>query len=150
MQHDKPRTTTRRGGRSGSTLLELMVIVVITGVLAAMAVPSYQAAVEQARVDQAASMLRTIWAAQRFYRLDHGDYATTLGELQGAGLLDTVVDMDKYHFTVGTGGFPVTAGRVLDGGSWSGSLEINETGVITGGVTNGTRNLSAASLIDGQ
>lgn len=116
----------------GSTLIELMVVVVITGVLAAMAVPSFQRAVEQTRVDQAAATLRTIWAAQRFYRLEHGAYATKLVDLVEAELVEPellqVDDPDQpYEYAMeadaGTG-YLVTAARQGPGSIWSGTLSL--------------------------
>jgi type II secretory pathway pseudopilin PulG len=117
-----------------------MVVVVMMGILASMAVPSFQRAVEQARVDQAALTLRTIWAAQRFHKLDTGHYAedqtdpprTAIQILQEAGLLDDVVDSSAFTFTVDPGGFPVHAERLP--GPATGSLEIDAEGSITGQV----------------
>jgi Tfp pilus assembly protein PilE len=110
-----------------------MVVVVITGILAAMAVPSFQRAIEQARVDQAAATLRAIWAAQRFYKLDdpQGAYAPNLQTLKDAKLIDAI-DTAAFTFEVAANGFPVQAERRPS--TWSGALAINEDGQISGQV----------------
>jgi Tfp pilus assembly protein PilE len=125
--------------RRGSTLVELIVVVCITGVLASMAVPSFRRAVEQAKADQAAATLRTIWAAQRFYRLDHDRYATQLDVLVNEGLMEPVNEAiggaasdEPYHYEladVGEDDFQVVATRQGRGsGTWKGNLILDETG----------------------
>lgn len=134
--------------RPGSTLLELMVIVAITGILAAIAVPSYKVALEQARVDQAAATLRTIWAAQRFYKLDNASYAAGLEPLQQAGLLDDDLDTTSFAFAVDPSGFPITATRAGGQGTWTGALSVDAEGVITGSVSADGRVVSPALLFN--
>ena len=66
--HATAATRTRRG----YTLLELMIVVTIMGVLIAMPAPMFGRAIEQPKLDVAASNLRSIWAAERFYYLEKG------------------------------------------------------------------------------
>jgi prepilin-type N-terminal cleavage/methylation domain-containing protein len=135
MTHSPARRPTRR---HGSTLIELMVVVVITGILASMAIPSFAKAVEQTRVDQAAATLRTIWTAQRFYKMEHGVYAanddplpmTAMEKLQDAGLLEPQLEPEGFRLHVDAGGFPVRAECLA--GPWSGSLEIDAMGIVRG------------------
>jgi type IV pilus assembly protein PilE len=139
----RPDTPRRPRLRRGSTLIELMVVVVMTGILAAVALPSFQKAMEQARVDQAASTLRTIWAAQRFYRLDHpGTYAGSIAALAEGGLIDERLSLgassQPFGFVMtledGATGFEVVATR--KGSSvWSGHLTITASGAVDGGIT---------------
>jgi Tfp pilus assembly protein PilE len=145
----------RPARREGSTLLELSIVVAMTGILAAMAVPSFQRAIEQSKVDQAAATLRSIWAAQRFYKLDHGAYAddntdparTAIEVLEQAGLLDDDLDTAAFLFSVGDGGFPVQAER--NGGTiWWGGLAIDQEGVITGQVVGDGHTLTPAFVFD--
>ncbi len=77
-----------RKRRRGFTLTELAVVVVLIGVTAAFAIPSYRRAIEQSRVDIAGANLRAIWAAERVYWLENQTYTSDLGQLQGLGLLD--------------------------------------------------------------
>ena len=63
------------------TLVELMLVVVIIGVLAAMVVPRLAGRTEQAKRARAASDLAAIGLALDLYELDAGQYPSTLEEL---------------------------------------------------------------------
>jgi len=64
-----------KNGRQGFTLLELLVVVLIIGILAAIALPQYKLAVEKSRMTEAVTILKIIAAAQdRFYMI-HNRYA---------------------------------------------------------------------------
>lgn len=57
----------------GFTLIELMVVVLIIGVLAAIALPQYNRSVEHARADDAAAMVKLIGNTNRMYRLNNNN-----------------------------------------------------------------------------
>ncbi len=68
-------------GAGGFTLIVLLVVVLIIGILAAVAVPQYQKAVEKSRAAQGLAVLRAVYEAQKVYHMANGSYATTLDEL---------------------------------------------------------------------
>ena len=61
----------------GFTLIEIMVVVVILGILAAIAVPRIMDRPDVARVTKARQDIRTIESALKLYRLDNFRYPTT-------------------------------------------------------------------------
>jgi Tfp pilus assembly protein PilE len=85
-----------------------MVVVTIVGILAAMALPSYQLAIRQSRADIAAANLRTIWAAERLFWLEYHTYTNKLEAqtppnvgLVDLGLIDPVMfDSKNYTYTI--------------------------------------------------
>ncbi|MCU7881147.1 MAG: type II secretion system major pseudopilin GspG [Candidatus Thiodiazotropha sp. (ex Lucinoma aequizonata)] len=62
---------------NGFTLIEVMVVVVILSILAAIVVPKIMDRPEQARITKAKSDIRAIEASLNLYRLDNMIYPTT-------------------------------------------------------------------------
>lgn len=134
-------------GRPGTTLVEVMIVALLIGVFAAMAIPSYRASVEQARADLAAANLRTLWAAERLYYLENR--ATTsdpnnlvalgvlqAGEIQmlGMGKTFTMYNDPSYVYEIdlnNDGAFDASAVRSA-GTSFGGTLAIDAAGVVSG------------------
>jgi len=67
---------------SGFTLIEVLVVVVILGLLAALIVPRIMDRPDEARVVAAKSDISAIASALKLYRLDNGSYPTTEQGLQ--------------------------------------------------------------------
>lgn len=144
-----PNNAGRSAAHRGFTLVELMVVTVIIGVMAAMSVPSFHRAIEQSRADIAAANLRAIWAAERLFWLEHHEYTpvTTptvnpdpaMQGLQNLGLIDgeIVAGAGGYTYAVTTAGsttFTATATR-RSGADVIGILSINQSGAVTGSVS---------------
>lgn len=70
----------------GVTLIEMMIVLVIIGIVAALIVPNVIGRPDQARVAVAKTDLRTIAASLEMYRLDNRTYPTAS---QGLGALTT-------------------------------------------------------------
>jgi general secretion pathway protein G len=66
----------------GFTLLEIMVVVVIIGLLAALVVPRYMGQVDTANVNRAKGDIRGIETALNLYRLENFRYPSTSEGLQ--------------------------------------------------------------------
>jgi len=69
--------TVRADKQQGFTLIEVMVVVVILGILAAILVPKVMDRPEQARKIKARQDIRALEAALNLYRLDNYNYPTT-------------------------------------------------------------------------
>ena len=85
------------------TLVELAVVVVIIGVLAAFGVPRFRDSVERSKASEAFNYLSSVRAAQERFHARQGTYAEDMTQL------DIKLSTPKY-FTVGT----VTAGTTGD------------------------------------
>ena len=72
---------TDKGTRKGFTLVELAVVIVIIGVLAAFGVPRFLKSVERSKASEAFAYLAAVRAAQERYVAKEGKYADTIGDL---------------------------------------------------------------------
>lgn len=75
----------RAATQSGFTLIEIMVVVFIIGLLAALVVPRVVSNTDKARVAKARADVRAIEEAAGLYKLDHGRYPTSLEQLVAPG-----------------------------------------------------------------
>jgi prepilin-type N-terminal cleavage/methylation domain-containing protein len=69
--------------RKGFTLIELLIVVVIIGILAAIAIPKFASTKEKAYITAMKSDLRNMMTAQESYFSDYSTYSTTTGNLKG-------------------------------------------------------------------
>lgn len=76
-QHTSQRTS-RRTARGGFTLIELLIVVVIIGVLAAIAVPKFQNTKGKANLAALKSDLRNLATAEEAYFYQNGTYTSSL------------------------------------------------------------------------
>ena len=90
--------------RKGFTLIELLIVVVIIGILAAIAIPKFASTKEKAYVTAMRSDLRNMMTAQESYFSDYGTYSTTTSNLKG--------------FSQTTGVNVAIDGSVTDGAGW--------------------------------
>ena len=60
--------------RKGFTLIELMIVVVIIGILAALAIPRFMQATTKSKQSEAKQLLKQIYTMQRTYRQANGLY----------------------------------------------------------------------------
>ena len=97
----------------GFTLLELMVVVAIVGILAAIALPSYQGYIDQARQATLRSAAQSMAVRQALYRAEEGSYSSE-GWSPGDGPTETGwapsdgADAFTYAINAGSDGYAVT------------------------------------------
>jgi len=66
----------------GFTLLEIMVVLVIIGVLAAMVAPRFIERADEAKVDSTKAQMQSIGQAMKLYRLQNGNYPSSSEGIQ--------------------------------------------------------------------
>jgi type IV pilus assembly protein PilE len=93
-----------RCDQKGITLVELLVVIVIIGILAAVAIPTYTGYMQRARRVDAKTALEQLRASQEMRRAERGSYSTDLTELRNTwGFSNTRVGDYDVSFTAATG-----------------------------------------------
>lgn len=67
--------------RKGFTLLELMVVVIVIGILASIAIPQFLRAAEKGRMAEGLGLLGVLRGAEVRYYAEHADWTATEGDL---------------------------------------------------------------------
>jgi len=99
--------------RKGFTLIELLIVVVIIGILAAIAIPKFANTKQKAVVASMKSDLRNLVTAQEAFFSDNNDYAGSVAATQTNGLAGAGV----VAFTPSTGN--VLTLTYVDAAGWT-------------------------------
>jgi prepilin-type N-terminal cleavage/methylation domain-containing protein len=120
--------------KKGFTLLELMIVVIVIGILAAIAMPRYIDTIERARMAEALSNLDVIRASEKRYWAEQlgwsgtGTYTNSIDALDIDNPNNEPNRLFTYSITgAGAAGFTATAVRVGDATRY---VSINQDGTI--------------------
>jgi prepilin-type N-terminal cleavage/methylation domain-containing protein len=87
----------RQRDNRGFTLIELMIVVVIIGILAALAVPRFSIASMRAKEREADVMLRHVYSMQQAYFSERGMFAARVDDLRTVGFQDPAPGQLKFY-----------------------------------------------------
>jgi prepilin-type N-terminal cleavage/methylation domain-containing protein len=128
------------GTRKGFTLIELAVVIVIIGVLAAFGVPRFMKSVERSKAAEAFNYLSAVRDAEERFQAREGTYTSDLTSANG---LDIAQSAPKY-FTVESGSmsadqtsWELKLTRVGSSSGYTYNVIFNENGYCTSSTING-------------
>ena len=125
------------------TLTEILITIVILGVIAGLATPTYFKSVEQSRVNEATVNLNAIYMAQKIYALNNSGNFWNGGANPAVATINSTLNIDinpQYYpvisITAANGGNPKTftatvMRNALQGGDGITRYTIDQTGTIT-------------------
>jgi type IV pilus assembly protein PilA len=88
----------------GFTLVELMVVIVIVGILAAVAIPKFMDASNKAKASEFPTMLTAVYTGQQAYMAERGSAASTLQLLKDSAGVDVASSSKWFTYTTAQGG----------------------------------------------
>ena len=86
--------------RNGFTLVELMVVIVIIGILAAVAIPKFMDASHKAKASEFPTQLTAIYTGQQAYQAESGSFATDLPSLKANAGVDVDASSKWFSYTL--------------------------------------------------
>ncbi len=106
--------------KRGFSLVELIAVIMILGLLAAMAIPGFVKTVEETKNREAIAVLSMIRSAQRVYYIEYENYVTALNSDEINNSLQLAIESKDWDFQTSKiltspPSFNVTAVRTLSG-----------------------------------
>ena len=118
--------------QKGFTLIELMIVVVIIGILAALAIPRFMQATVKSKQSEAKGILKQVYTMERTYRQENGVYLACANHaaLVNIGVEIPVDAIYGYVVAIAGNGFTATATCNLDDDATIDTWTINDAGTL--------------------
>ena len=112
---------------AGFTLAELTIVIIIMGILASIAIPSYRFVIEKSRMGEGLQILEALKNAQMSYFYENRTYASTIAEL------DVTFSKPSNFDTITDASVDNNAAQLATTSRSTGaySLSIDDKGIIT-------------------
>ncbi len=106
--------------QKGFSLIELLIVVVIIGIIAAISIPNLLSSQRAANEGSTISTFRTLFAAQNTYMstTGNGNYAGQSGSIQSFPVLAEAQIVDERFATLGGSGGTEISGYMFSVGAW--------------------------------
>ena len=129
--------TMKRRAAGGFTLMELLIVVIIIGILATLALPQFSRVIDQSREAEAVNMIGSILSAELLYYQENLRYTTATAELAIG-----IPVMRDWSGPTGT-----VSGNAI-GFTSTGSLHTHATHIVTGTIDNtGAKTIAATGRL---
>lgn len=103
--------------QNGYTIIELMIVIVVIGILASIAIPNYKSILNRAERSACLANQRTIEMARMYYSITNNSYGLSMADIKGAfseigftgdGKAENLVCPSGGSYIFDTGTFEIT------------------------------------------